>query len=210
MRKIILTVGTAVLLLPKIYAGGDLLPIVAPVALENPVPWYVGAGIVIGKFSDCNNGCSYEDVTYGGMVRGGYEWNQYIGIEARAIRTFLAVDEFGGEELQNIGIFAKPSYPVGEDFNIYALLGYGWTKSITSNRFLPSIEANGFSWGFGLEYDLSEKEDDRIENGNYDREFDGQADQEKGWGVFLDYQKLIVDSALPNMQVISIGVTYDF
>ena len=137
------------------------------------------------------------------MVRGGYEWNQYIGVEARAMRTFWGDDALGGERLQHIGIFAKPSYPVSEDFNVYGLLGYGWTKTFTNDPKgnLPSIDEKGFSWGIGLEFDLSDKDDDFDKDTYYDRAFDGQSDQEKGWGLFIDYQRLIVNSNLPDLDV---------
>ena len=210
MKKILLSISAVLVLTPILEAGGDIAPIIVPIVLDDPNPWYIGAGFVLGKFNDCHDGCEYEDVTYGAMVRGGYEWNQYIGIEARAIRTFLGEDELGGEQLQHIGLFAKPSYPLGEDFNVYGLLGYGWTKTITTSPYLPEVSENGFSWGIGFEFDLSDKDDDFDENTQYDREFDGQADQERGWGLFIDYQKLLVDSNLPDMSVISIGVTYDF
>jgi len=215
MNKILLSTGLAAVLFSFLNAGGgkDLSPVlvpVVPIETIDPSPWYIGAGLVIGKYNYCVDECEYEDVTYGFMVRGGYEWNQYIGVEARALRTFWGEDPLGGEKLQHVGIFAKPSYPLGEDANVYGLLGYGWTKTITDSQYLPKIDEKGFSWGIGLEYDLSDKDDDYIENGNYDREFDGQADQEKGWGLFVDYQRLLVKSGMPDMDVVSVGVTYDF
>jgi len=216
MNKALLNTGIAAVLLSSLYAGGgkNIAPVAAvisPIATEDPSPWYIGAGLVLGKWYRKTDSCEYEDVTYGLMVRGGYEWNQYIGIEARALGTFWGADPLGGEKLQHVGIFAKPSYPLGEDFNIYGLAGYGWTKSTTGgNGNLPEIDEKGFSWGVGLEYDLSDKDDDFDDNTNYDRLFDGQADQEKGWGLFVDYQRLLVKSGMPDMDVISVGVTYDF
>ena len=217
MNKFLVNAGLSVVLCSSLYAGGgkNLLPVAVPVVPIETVdinPWYIGVGLIAGKYyDDCVASCVYEDVTYGMMVRGGYEWNQYIGVEARAMGTFWDADPLGGEKLQHIGLFAKPSYPLGEDFNVYGLLGYGWTKTTTGgNGNLPTVDDHGFSYGIGLEYDLSDKEDDYIENGDYDREFDGQADQEKGWGLFIDYQRLLVKSGIPDMDVISVGVTYDF
>jgi len=217
MNKIM--VNTALVLMLSsgtLYAGGgkNIAPVaavIAPIETVDISPWYIGAGLVWGKWYKESESCQYEDVTYGMMVRGGYEWNQYIGVEARGIRTWWDADPLGGEMLQHVGIFARPTYPIGEDFDVYGLLGYGWTKSITkTGNNLPEIDEKGFSWGIGLEYDLSDKEDDYIENGDYDREFDGQADQEKGWGLFVDYQRLLVKSGMPDMDVVSVGVTYDF
>ncbi|HFD14110.1 MAG TPA: porin family protein [Epsilonproteobacteria bacterium] len=207
---------TLLLSVSILHAGKDVSPAVVavePIPAEQPVPIYIGVGLVYGKYSGCTSpGCKYEDVTYGAMLRAGYEWNQYFGVEARMLATFWGADPLGGEKLQHIGIFAKPMYPLGEDFNVYGLLGYGWTKTTTelSGSLLPTLNQSGFSAGLGLEYDLSDKEDDFEEDTLYDRNFDGQADEERGWGLFVDYQRLLIDSNVPNLDVVSAGVTYDF
>jgi OOP family OmpA-OmpF porin len=199
-----------------LVAGGGVSPAtveVEPIPVAELTPIYLGIGLVYGKYNGCTSpGCNYEDVTYGAMLRAGYEWNQYFGVEARLLSTFLGADSLGGEKLQHIGIFAKPMYPLGEDFNIYGLLGYGWTKTRTqlSSSLLPTLNTSGFSGGLGLEYDLSDQKDDKDEDVLYDREFDGQADQEKGWGLFVDYQRLLIKSNVPDLDVVSAGVTYDF
>lgn len=198
------------------YAGGGVVPVVIPVEPVPPAqelsPVYIGVGLIWGQYANgCLKECKYEDVTYGAMVRAGYDFNQYFGIEARLLATFWEADELGGQELQHIGIFAKPMYPMGEDFNMYGLLGYGWTETTTGgNGNLPTVDDSGFSAGLGLEYDLSDQEDDREEDTIYDRGFDGQSDQELGWGLFVDYQRLLIKSDVPDMDVISAGVTYDF
>jgi len=221
MQKMV-TRGLSLLLLTSlIHAGGKkmIAPAKAPVkpipALASPSPYYIGAGLVWGAFHGVcgvDPDCTYEDVTYGAMVRGGYEYNQYFGIEARALKTWWEADALGGEKLQHIGIFAKPMYPVSEDFNLYGLLGYGWTKTdvVASGTALEEIDESGFSAGIGIEYDLSDKEDDFDDTLAYDRAFDGQADQEQGWGVFVDYQYLLLKSDVPDLYVISAGLTYDF
>jgi len=205
-----------ILSMSMLHAGKDVSPAVVavePIPAEQPVPVYIGVGLVYGKYSGCTSpGCKYEDVTYGAMLRAGYEWNQYFGVEARMLATFWGADPLGGEKLQHIGIFAKPMYPLGNDFNVYGLLGYGWTKTTTelSGSLLPTLNQSGFSAGLGVEYDLSDKEDDFEEDTLYDRSFDGQADEERGWGLFVDYQRLLIDSNVPNLDVVSAGVTYDF
>jgi len=199
-----------------LYAGKNVSPAVAevvPIPMVQPTPIYVGLGIVYGKYSGCpSSGCRYEDVTYGAMLRVGYEFNQYLGAEVRAVDTFLGADPLGGEKLMHAGIFAKPQYPLSEDFNAYGLLGYGWAKTTTelSGSLLPILNKSGFSVGFGFEYDLSGKSGDFRADTFYDRSFDGQADEETGWGIFVDYQRLIVGSNLPSLDVVSIGITYDF
>ena len=145
------------------------------------------------------------------MIRGGYDYNQYIGIEARYIRTFLDEGPFGGTPLAHIGIFLKPQYPVSERVNVYGLLGYGYTENLGNGGRLDYFDNDsGFSAGVGIEYDLSDRNYDREENGNYDRAFDGYADQGRGWSLFLDYQRLLIDSDIPDLDAVSLGLRYDF
>ena len=210
------TVLGMVLVTANIYAGGKMVsPVDAPIApiveVTNISPIYVGFGITAAKFNACEAKCIYEDVTYGGMLRFGYDVNQYFGLEARGIYTFLEEGPFGGVPMQHVGVYAKPQYPVAEQINIYTLLGYGYTENLGNGARLNYFDNDhGFSAGVGIEYDLSDKEGDFEENGNYDRDFDGYADQGKGWSLFLDYQRLLIKSDVPDMDVVSTGVRYDF
>ena len=192
------------------YAGGDIMPAMVPVepapVKQLATPVYIGAGFVTGRYFSDN----YEDVTYGLMMRVGYEFNQYIGLEARYITTFWDTGSLYGQELEHVGLFVKPMLPFNENFNLYGLLGYGWTQTNTSGTANKAIDDNGFSAGVGLEYDLSDKRDDYDRNIYYPEGFDGQGDQEKGWGLFVDYQRLLIDSDIPDLDVVSAGVTYDF
>ncbi|MCF6244506.1 MAG: porin family protein [Sulfurovum sp.] len=212
MKKLIFSVF---LMNSVLFAGGGVVPTQIPVQtmdIVNPSPYYVGLGFVRGHYDGCiYTGCKYVDVTFGTMARVGYEWNQYLGIEARVLGTFWGADPLGGQELAYGGLFARPMYGFAEDFNIYGLLGYGWTKTRTGgNGNLQTVDEGGFSAGLGMEYDFSSKEEDKETNVDYTRTFDGQANQENGWGVFVDYQRLLIKSSTPKVDVISIGFTYDF
>lgn len=209
-KRIFFSTITMGLLSTAMYAGGDIMPVVVPVE-PTPVkrlatPVYIGAGVVAGRYFSDN----YEDVTYGGMLRAGYELNQYIGFEARYIASFWDEGEMYGQQLEHVGLFVKPMLPFNENFNVYGLLGYGWTRTTTNGRLNPAIDENGLSAGLGLEYDLSDKRDDYDPAIYYPEGFDGQADQEMGWGLFVDYQRLLIDSDIPDLDVVSAGVTYDF
>lgn len=218
MRKIILVfLMSLATFTTSMYAGGKgvvkATTAVAPIETVDPSPWYLGAGIVWAKLQNCEitPTCTYEDVTYGAMVRGGYEYNQYVGVEARYIHTFLDEGPYGGAPLAHAGIFLKPQYPVSERVNLYGLLGYGYTKNLGNGARLDYFDSDwGFSAGLGMEYDLSDRDYDRIKNGSYDRPFDGYADQGRGWSLFLDYQRLLIKSDVPDMDAISLGLRYDF
>lgn len=200
----------------SLFAGGDIAPVaVLPIEeVVDPNPFYVGVGLLwAGVSRDCSTpGCPdvrLKDSTWGGIIRAGWEYNQYIGIEGRALNATIESD-WG--ETTHYGIFLKPQYPVSENVNIYGLLGYGHTEIDTDcTAIRDSFEYDGFSYGIGLEYDLSDTESDR-EEGVYDRPFDGHMDQEKGWGLWVDYQNLMNNEGPANFKsnIISFGITYDF
>jgi OOP family OmpA-OmpF porin len=229
MKKVttIMTLGIF-LTTGSIYAGGIIAPTTAMVkeipSEVNPIPFYIGVGLLwANTSSECGvchyidtglpriGGSSVEDDAWGGIIRGGYEYNQYIGIEARALKASINDDLY---ETTHYGIFFKPTIPISEQINVYGLLGYGWTEITAEGGCMVSRETydyDGFSYGIGIEYDFSDRESDR-EDGEYDRLFDGQADQEKGWGLWLDYQNLMNNEGPHNFEssIVTFGVTYDF
>ncbi|HEY9191152.1 MAG TPA: porin family protein [Sulfurovum sp.] len=223
MKKVIktLTLG-ATLATGNLFGGGDIAPAVAPIGIEeiDPNPLYIGVGALwVDVTRDCECldllgnpriGTRLEDTTWGGIVRLGYDYNQYFGIEARALKALYDSDTF---DVTHYGIFLKPMMPIGEQFNVYGLIGYGYTKvETTCGTLRETYSENGMHYGIGLEYDLSDRDSDKEEGGVYDRPFDGHGDQEKGWGLFVDYQNLLHDSGPIKYRanVVSFGITYDF
>jgi len=228
MKKAISIIALGTLLATNsLLAGGN---IVAPAAevVAVPVqtdtdPFYIGIGVIwAGVSRDCfERGCTetirLKDSTWGGIVRVGYDFNQYIGIEGRALKATIDSD---WAETTHYGIFLKPMMPVGEQVNIYGLLGWGHTKVVTDSTSLQDeFTHNGFSYGIGLEYDLSSKKDDYDSYKKnpddvpaFDRPFDGQGDQEVGWGLWIDYQNLMNNEGPEKYKtnIVSFGVTYDF
>ena len=71
-----------------------------------------------------------------------------------------------------------------------------------------SLKQNGFAYGAGMEYDLSADES----LGEYARGFDGQGDQEKGWGLWIDFQHLLSNEGMTHTDsnIVTTGITYDF
>jgi opacity protein-like surface antigen len=193
-----IVVETAVVIPPKV--------VVAPIPVKNirPNGFYAGIGIVATQYqTTCCASClgGGIDKTAGVMARIGYDFNQYIGLEARGIRTNWKAD---GGKVKHGGIFLKPMVPLGESTNIYGLVGLAKTKT---EGHLQTTNAEALALGAGVEVDLSE---DRAKEGRYGRTFDGHGDQEKGIGLFLDYERMVVKSGAPDLDAVSAGVTYDF
>ncbi len=185
----------------------------APIAVVPPVKsgssgssangFYAGLGITGVKYEsacDCPQGGGSED-NIAAVGRLGYDFNRYIGIEARGMTT---ISGDGGADVEHVGLFVKPMYPVTDATNIYALIGAAKT---TTSGDLQNVDAETLALGAGLEFDLS---DDNAKEAKYSRSFDGQGNQEKGVGLFVDYERLVVKSDAPDLDTISAGVTYDF
>jgi opacity protein-like surface antigen len=135
------------------------------------------------------------------LARVGYDFNPYIGIETRGVRSIAEDKDF---KLSHIGLFLKPMIPIGDITNLYTILGFAKTK-VTGE--VPKVDAESFAFGGGLEFDLSK---DVPKKGRYSRKFDGKGDQEQGVGVFLDYERLVVKKNTPNLDTITVGISYDF
>ncbi|NEW59835.1 porin family protein [Sulfurovum sp. bin170] len=168
--------------------------------------FYAGLGITGVRYENdckCEKGGTSEnkDKTYGLMARVGYDFNQYIGIEARGSRTNWDSD---GSKVKHAGVFVKPMLPIGNSSNLYGLVGVA--KTTVSGR-MPTVDAEGLALGVGVEVDLSI---DTPKDGKYSRDFDGHGDQEKGVGIFVDYERMHVKSGSPDLDAVSAGVTYDF
>ena len=167
---------------------------------------YVALGMVATRYATKCDNCDSKkegvDKTAGVIGRVGYDINQYIGLEARGLATSLSDD---GGTVTHVGAFVKPMYPIGKKLNTYALIGIGKTETKKSSLRYTSV--TGLAMGVGIEYDLSH---DNKKNAKYDRKFDGMADQEKGLGLFADYERLYYKSGSPDLDALSIGLTYDF
>lgn len=198
---------------PVVVTTPVTTPVPAPVPVPVPVPVvsaatvsgiYAGLGIVASNYDtncDCEGDKSGSDKTAGVMARVGYDFNKYVGLEARGM---LSNQKANGGEIKHAGVFVKPMLPVGDATNLYGLVGLAKTTTTGSLR---STDVEGLAFGAGIEYDISS---DKKKDAKYDREFDGKGDQEKGLGVFVDYERLYYKSGSPDLDAVSVGVTYDF
>jgi opacity protein-like surface antigen len=202
-------VEEAVIEEPVVIKEVPVVPPPLPVKHIKSNGLYAGIGISGVKFKT-NCKCSTtssskvgsgKDKTVGIMGRIGYDVNQYIGVEARGIRSNW---KSNGAKVKHVGIFVKPMLPVGEQTNLYALAGVAKT---TTQGHLQRVDSKSFAWGVGVEHDISK---DVAKDGRYNREFDGHGDQESGLGVFADYERLIQKSGSPDFDTLNVGLTYDF
>jgi len=196
MKKVGITLSTIVVLSISAQAGGKYIePAKEPVkvipAVMSPLSFYAGLGVVAAGLSrdcSCAGADRLKDMTYGGLARVGWDYNQYIGIEGRYLYAGIE-DDFS--QTTHYGIYLKPQYPITESINVYGLLGYGKTTVDYDNHQGKSSTLNktGLSYGAGVEYALGAH-----------------------WDLWLDYQHLLNDEGKFNTDsnVFSLGVRYNF
>jgi opacity protein-like surface antigen len=204
MKKMLSIVALfSVLASSHAMAGKNYEPVdsdVVPVDIPNP--FYIGiGGIWAGVSRDCPcDGTRKKDSTYGEILRVGYDFNPFFGIEARALQANMGINF---AKTTHYGVYLKPQYHISPLVNVYGLAGYGHTETVCtvtmSKKGSQDFKKNGFSFGGGVEYDLSG--DQGI-----------QGDAEEGWGLFFDWQNLAYKDSPQNtnVNVVSAGVTYDF
>ncbi len=193
-----------------VQAGKDVIPVEVPVTPVVDVnPLYVGLGLLWSGTSvdgcPCNPSVDRpKDSTFGAIARIGYDFSPYIGIEGRILKASIEEDY---SNTTHYGIYLKPQYHVTDTINVYGLLGYGKTEIDFSCPTVTDYSDSGVSVGIGVEMDISDDEPVAAS-----RAFDGQGDQEKGMGVWIDYQNLLHNEGSRNIKsnIVSAGVTYDF
>ncbi len=163
MKKLTLSMMTAMALTATFaVAGGDIAPVPAPVAVEEPAEsgsFY--AGLALSAVStrdaavsmDLFNGKAGQDRLGNLTFLAGYDFNEYIALEGRYTTTIVDEDSV---EMDGWSIFVKPQYPVTEAFSIYALLGFGGISMDPTTAKYVDVDDSGFQWGLGASYDFTE------------------------------------------------------
>jgi opacity protein-like surface antigen len=197
MTKISTLILAMLVSITAAHAGKNTEPADSPVIPVTTVPFYIGIGGVMGVVSaKCPCGERlYDRSNFGGIVRVGYDFSPFFGVEARILRSQLSKNF---ATTTHYGLYAKPQIHINDAINIYALIGYGHTKINCDYQSKPLYEGNGWSLGAGMEYDFASA--------------DGQGDAEEGWGMFVDYQNILRDAGKNAVRsnVVSAGITYDF
>ena len=182
MKKIFKYALVASLVITSLYAGGgkDIAPTEAEVVEIPAVIAAMGSNIYVGgglSVDSVNSFLYGTDTVYSGLVRVGYDFNEYLGLEARG-----TVGVSDGDELSHdysYGLYLKPQYAINDTYTVYGLVGYASTKISFDNEVAfngirnDHTTQNGFSFGAGIDYKLS-----------------------KVWSLFLDATRLIDESVV--------------
>ncbi len=164
--KQILKIGLSSLLLSSLaLAGGDKnVAEVKTIEIPCETPFnhfYIGLGLSGINFADDNTEETLQSL--GATLKVGYQYNEYIALEARYSQSVGDVAYDKGTILvgtnisnyptdsQNIALHIRPSYSLG-DFTLYGLLGYGMLTYTDLPTGTSDKTESGFQWGIGLEY----------------------------------------------------------
>ncbi|MEA3491758.1 MAG: porin family protein [Campylobacterota bacterium] len=218
MKNIVLSAVTVIAMSSFAVAGGDIAPIEEPIVeVPEVVEVVVDAGFYLGLGYGSMKGeeTYHYDNALGNRVsieidtrdfdqlllQAGYKFNSYVAIEGRywigmndlSDTSYYFDNPFNTDATLNaFGIYVKPMYPVTEEFDVYALLGYGKT-SLEEDIFIPggtfteTTDLDGFSWGLGVSYTF---------NGNV--------------SIFADYVVLYDDNYDEYQDYLDTGASSDF
>ena len=160
MKKITLSALALVALTSFGFAGGDIVPVPVVMEEESASAFYLGLGLsaVSTRGSDADfdifDDTAGQDRLGNVTFLAGYDYNEYIAVEGRYTTSFTKEDIV---EMSAWSIFAKPQYPVTEEFTVYALLGFGGvTMDSVNAAYFVDVDDTGFQWGLGLSYDVTE------------------------------------------------------
>ncbi len=205
MKTIVSTMALLAIAGNVLIAGGDFMEPLEPevnipeqeiVVIEDDVKYsgfYAGAGANHMRMSE-----AVTSSGYGITLVGGYYFNQYIGLEARYMRTLSDLDIDSArpivttsDTLENVGLYVKPMYSVTTGLALYGLAGYGQSTYCNASG---DYSENGFQWGLGAKYELA-----------------------NGVGLFVDYLDIYNDDNYDGLTVpdvrfnaTTVGATYTF
>ena len=198
MRKLTLSIVAVATIGTFAVAGGDIVPAPVPMEEVDNSSFYIGLAISAISSRDAAVSMDIFNVKEGQDRLGnitfqvGYNFNEYVAVEGRYTTTFTDEDKV---EMDDWSIFVKPQYPVTEDFNIYALLGFGGVTIDPVNGSTVNVDDSSFQWGLGASYDFTENISVFFDYTNLANDMDG---------IYWD-GALQVDADAFNL-----GVTYKF
>ncbi|HSG91895.1 MAG TPA: outer membrane beta-barrel protein [Pseudomonadales bacterium] len=107
--------------------------------------YYLGGGLGAWQIDESG----FDDTALALRVQGGYRFNDYLSVDG----TLLYGDELedSGLKIDGTGfeLALRPSVPIGDAFEAYARLGYGWYDFDAGGAFNASGSEDEFVWGLG-------------------------------------------------------------
>ena len=196
MKKFNLSLVAVLAMSTFAVAGGDIAPVeepvvVVPEVVESTGGFYLGGAYGYGDMEFSETGYSHNENFDSFMLQAGYKFNPYIAVEGRYWLTSEDSWDDWNEDFSadSWGIYVKPMYPVTNELDVYALLGYGDTDPEIGGQG-PDYDTDGFQWGLGASYDVT----DNV-------------------AVFVDYVNLYDDTNDGEdltIDTVNFGVTYTF
>ncbi|WP_456432613.1 outer membrane beta-barrel protein [Nitratifractor sp.] len=199
MRKMIIGLVAGLTICLPLNAGKNVAPAQTEVLPIAPYGMYLGAGLgasFFGRDCPCADGSRIYDDTFGGIVRLGYDWNDFLGLEGRLMWLPWEKDFMS---LLNGSLYLKPKYAVTDNLTVYGLAGYGRNRLSCDCPAHPHHKH--FEWapglGFGGEYFFNKER------------YNGKR---KGWSIWADVVNVMYDKDRFNFtdNVVSGGVNYHF
>ncbi|WP_309496558.1 porin family protein [Sulfurovum sp.] len=195
MNKIALSLCTVITLSSFSIADSETISMYGKADTSS---FYVGIGMAATSTRDSSVSLSFlsektgQDRLGNVTLFAGYNLNKYFAVEGRYTTTFTDEDLV---EMDGLSLFAKPQYPIDEQFSLYALLGYGTVTMDPVNGSDVNVDESGFQWGLGLNYEVA-----------------------NNTSIFIDYTSLASEmkgvyynGALEvDADQINVGVTYKF
>jgi opacity protein-like surface antigen len=211
MKKLNLSLAAIFAMGTFAVAGGNITPVEPvveePIVVESTGNFYLGLayGWQTLQLDDGIYGNNYLDDNFGSiMIDAGYNFNKYVAVEGRYWFGLSSSNDLGWTSdlpaditIDAWGIYVKPQYSF-DTFKIYALLGYG-SADATYDRptggSYTSDSADGFSWGIGADYSITDNIAIFLD---YTSIIDGDTGEVNGWPI---------DTSVDTW---NFGVTYNF
>jgi opacity protein-like surface antigen len=168
-----------------ILAAGATIPAVTMAAGTDP-GFYVGGGY---SFTTLDSNDVDADADLGVLfVRGGYQLNQYVALEAR-LGEGVQDDKIDGVKIENdefYGAYVKVGLPTTTGFYPYGLLGMTHAKiKLSVPGFSDSTSDSDVSYGVGVDYWFSKQLSGGLEYANF---YDKDGDSITGVTLGVNYK----------------------
>ena len=222
MKKFNLSLVAVLAMSTFAIAGGDIAPVEpvveVPVVIEEVSTGGLYLGLAYGLLNASIEDARNVNVPAGGtvthtlldtdfdeiMLQAGYKFNEYVAVEGRywfgmesSISSWNIDTTANDVTIDAWGLYVKPMYPVTEEFNVYAMLGYAGADLEQHSRNYVSDSVDGFSWGIGADYSFTENVAVFVD---YVSIYDDEETYAVGAGGEIDY----------SIDTWNFGITYNF